>query len=282
MTIITDEIFMPELTVSMPARNTSRFIGEAISSVLSERDVDLELIVVDDASGDDTAGVASSFGDPRLKLIRNPVRRGISGCHNIVIENSRAPFIAHVDSDDVILPGALVKMLDALRSSPKAGQAHCNYHVINESGDRLGVTLTPVRQPGMDYKRDLLVCGGIINHLRTYRKEVLLQIGGFDETLEYSEDTEIAVRIIDRYGIVLVPEFLYCRRIHASNSSDTFALKELRYWLQRYRFARRLVKSRKVTYLHGGEYDFNRLMAAGLVRALISCASRISRPAVIK
>lgn len=269
---------MPELTVSMPARNTSRFIGEAISSVLSETGVDIELIVVDDASSDGTADVASSFGDPRVRLLRNPARRGISGCHNIVIENSRAPFIAHVDSDDVVLPGALPKMLHALRSSPGAGQAHCNYHVIDESGGRLGVTLSSLRRPGMDYKREILVSGGIINHLRTYRKDVFRDVGLFDETIEISEDTEMALRIIDRHDIVLVPEFLYCRRVHPGCSSDTLALKELRYWLQRYRFARKLVKNRKVTYLNGGEYDFNRLMAAGLVRALISCASRIFRP----
>lgn len=269
---------MPELTVSMPARNSSRFIVEAISSVLSERDVDLELIVVDDASEDGTADAASSFDDPRLRLIRNPVRRGISRCHNIVIENSRAPFIAHVDSDDVVLPGALPKMLDALRSSPAAGQAHCNFHSIDENGGRLDITLSSVRRPGMDYRRELLVCGGIINHLRTYRKEVFRDVGGFDETLDYSIDTEMALRIIDRYEIVFVPEFLYWRRVHPGSSSDTLNLKELRYWLQRYRFARKLAKSRKVTYLHGGEYDLDRLMAAGLVRALISCASRILSP----
>lgn len=269
---------MPELTVSMPARNTSRFIGEAISSVLFESGVDIELIVVDDASDDNTAGVASSFGDPRVKIIRNPVRRGISGCHNIVIENSLAPFIAHVDSDDVILPGALEKMLDALRSSPGAGQSHCNFHCIDDESRRLDITLSSVKQPGINYKRELLVRGGVINHLRTYRKEIFRDIGGFDETIEYSEDTEMALRIIERYGIVLVPEFLYLRRVHAGSSSDSLALKELRYWLQRYRFARKLVKNRKVTYPSGGEYDFNRLIAAGFIRALISFASRISRP----
>lgn len=273
---------MPELTVSMPARNSSRFIGEAVSSVLSETSVDLELIVVDDASTDGTAEVASSFGDPRVRVMRNPSRCGIAACHNLVVENSGAPFIAHVDSDDVVFPGALPRMLDALRSSPGAGQAHCNFRCIGERGEKLDVTLSSVRQPGIDYKRELLVCGGIINHLRTYRKEVFDNVGLFDETLGYSIDTEMALRIIDRYDIVFVPEFLYGRRVHPGSSSDTLTLKELRYWLQRYRFSRRLIQNRKLNYLNTGEYDFDRLMAAGLVRALISCASRILGPAANK
>ncbi len=267
---------MPELTISMPSYNSSRFIGDAIGSVLSQEGVDFELIVVDDGSNDGAGGVVSSFCDPRIKYIRNDRNRGIAYCHNLVTERSRSPFISHVDSDDLVLPGAFQKMLDTIRRSPVIGQAHCNYFFIGEDGVRLDMQLSSVRAPQMDYKREILVCGGIINHLRTYRREVFQNVGNFDETLKFSIDTEMALRIVDKYEIKLVPEFLYSRRVHRQNSSDTLRLKELRYWYQRYRFTRRLMKDSKVNYLRNGRYDFNRLMAEGLCRALLSCAARIS------
>ncbi|MGH7908453.1 MAG: glycosyltransferase family 2 protein [Thermodesulfobacteriota bacterium] len=62
---------MPELTVSIPAYNTGKYIGEAIESVLRQEGVDFELIVVDDGSEDDTAEVVQSFKDPRIRLIKN-------------------------------------------------------------------------------------------------------------------------------------------------------------------------------------------------------------------
>jgi glycosyltransferase involved in cell wall biosynthesis len=267
---------MPELTVSMPVYNSSKFIGEAISSVLAQEEVDFELIVVDDGSNDGSADVVASFDDPRIKYIRNDTNSGIAYCHNLAVERSCSSFISHVDSDDLVLPGALQKMLRAMRRSPRIGQAHCNYFFIDEDGGRIDMQLSSVRTPQMDYKREILVCGGIINHLRTYRMDALRDVGGFDETLKFSIDTEIALRIADKHEIMLVPEYLYCRRIHSRNSSDGLRLKELRYWYQRYRFTRRLMRDRKINYLSGGGYHFNRLMAEGLRRALISCAVRIS------
>ena len=267
---------MTELTISMPVYNSSKFIGEAIGSVLAQEEVDFELIVVDDGSNDGTAEAVASFNDRRIKYTRNDINRGIAYCHNLVVESCRSPYISHVDSDDLVLPGAFQKMLDAIRRSHVIGQAHCNYFFIDEDGGRIDMPLSSVRTPQMDYKREILVCGGIINHLRTYRREVFQNVGNFDETLKFSIDTEMALRIVDKYEIKLVPEFLYSRRVHRQNSSDTLRLKELRYWYQRYRFTRRLMKDKKVNYLRSGRYDFNRLMAEGLCRALLSCAARIS------
>ena len=79
---------MPEVTVSMPAFNTAHYIGEAIRSVLAQDDVDFELIVLDDASEDKTAEVVNTFRDPRIRLLRNTHRRGISFCHNRILDES--------------------------------------------------------------------------------------------------------------------------------------------------------------------------------------------------
>jgi glycosyltransferase involved in cell wall biosynthesis len=263
---------MPELTVSMPARNTGKYIREAVESVLGQEGVDLELIVVDDASEDDTREVVRSFKDPRVRLIENEKQMGISYCHNLVIEESGSPFIAHVDSDDTVLPGALRKMTDALKGSPGIGQAHCPFLIIGREGEiirRSAIT------PDIDYKRELLVRGGVMNSLRTYRRAVFGVVGKFDETLKYGEDYEMALRIIDRYDIKQVPEYLYCHRIHGGNTTYSLRFRELRFWYQRALLCRRLIESDKIRFLNGKKNFVYLLLLSGFLRSVRMTAQRL-------
>ena len=266
---------MPELTVSMPAYNTEKYIGEAIESVLRQEGIDFELIVVDDGSQDDTSEVVQSFKDPRIKLIINKKNMGIAYCHNLVIDESRSPFIAHVDSDDLVLPDAFQKMVNELKSYSDIGQAHCYYFIVDEDGRATRDAFRggkkyflENRKPDMDYKRELIFQGRVMNGLRTYRKEVFDTVGKFDENIRWGEDYDMALRIIDKFEIKLVPEFLYCARKHKSNTTPSSRFKELVWWRQKLFIIRKLSKSNKVRWLAQNKYDVYRLMILGLYDAL--------------
>ena len=266
---------MPELTVSMPAYNSQKYVKQAIESVLRQEGVDFELIVVDDGSTDDTAAVVESFKDRRLTLIRNTKNRGIAYCHNLVIDRSHSPFIAHVDSDDLVLAGAFQKLLAALQSSPTIGQAHCYFFDIDEHGRitrkafrQRREVFRKTRPVHMDYKRELLVHGSVMNALRTYRREVFDTLGGFNERLRYGEDYEMALRMIDKYDIKLVPEFLYCRRIHHSNTVESMRLQRIRFWGQRLMLCHTLARNRKIQFPTQTKYKMHRLMMVGLLHVL--------------
>ena len=265
----------PTLTVAMPARDSERFIGEAIASVLRQTGVDFELIVVDDGSTDGTGAVVESFDDPRLRLIRNPVSRGIAACHNRVLDESRSPFVAHVDSDDLILPGALAALIAKLHSDPRLGQVHCFHfdvdrdgHTTRESFRERRRAVLDLHTSGVDYKRQLVVLGMVANCLRTYRREVFAVVGRFDETLRHGEDLEMALRIVDQFDIAVVPEFFYCRRVHDTNTVAGVRFTPLRPWLRRYRLLRRLERSGAVRFLREPRYRIGRAMLAGLGHAL--------------
>lgn len=251
----------PEVTVAMPARNAARFIGQAIESVLGQRDVALELIVVDDHSDDDTAKVAESFRDPRLTVLRNDRRRGIAGCHNTILRMSRARYVAHVDADDFLLPGALGKMIDALRRDPNAGQAHCYFFDVDTHGrmtrDSFAKRWTAFRRnrtPTLDYRKALMM-GSVANGLRTFPRRVLEELGGFDERLPYGVDYDMAVRIVDRFAIKVVPEFLYGRRVHDTNTTGSLRFTRYRLWAIKYVIRRRLVREGRVSFLSGSQFD---------------------------
>lgn len=245
---------MPELTVSMPAFNTAKYIADAIQSVLNQQGVDFELIVVDDGSTDDTASIVQSFDDPRIHILCNECNRGISYCHNRVIELSDSPFLMIVDSDDVVAQGAFCKMLEKIQSSPKIGQVHCNYYDMNGEGKATNQSFESRRRQfrsrsRMNYRRELLIHGSLMNHLRTYRREVFEKVGVFNEELAVGEDLEMALRLLEHWEIALVPEFLYYRRLHDTNTSQSKRFLSWRFWFQRVAIIQRLIKDQQVHYV---------------------------------
>ena len=266
---------VPEVTVAMPARDAAPFVAEAIASVLRQAGVRLELIVVDDASADGTADIVSAVRDPRVRLLRNDRRRGIGHAHNRVLEVARAPLIAHVDADDVILAGALRAMLDALRAEPAAGQAYCDHVAVGADGsvgredfERQGDFLEGQRRDHPDIRRGLLRHGMVTNALRTYRRDVLEEVGPFDEELAFAVDWEMSVRIADRHPGTRVPRLLYVRRVHPGGTQSTMRFRALRSWRQRRRVAERLLTERGGRLLGYDRVGARLLMLGGLGDAL--------------
>jgi glycosyltransferase involved in cell wall biosynthesis len=260
---------MPEVTVSMAAYNAAKYIQQAIESVLCQEDIDLELLVVDDGSADGTVAVVAACADPRVRLLRNPRRMGIGHCHNLVLRESRSPYIAHVDADDFLRPGALRKVVDAVRSDAGVGQAHCYFLDVDSDGratrDACRQRWTSFRRnrpPTLDYKTAVVSAAGVINHLRTYRRSVLEELGGFNERIPFAVDYDMALRVLDRYRIKLVPEYLYCRRVHAENTTESLRFKRVRFWAQQYRIRRQLVRAKQVHFLSGVQFDVHKLLGA--------------------
>ncbi len=265
---------MSELTVSMPAFNSGRYIKEAINSVLRQDGVDFEIIVIDDGSHDNTAEIANSFADARIKLIKNRQNKGIAHCHNLAIKLCKSTFIAHVDSDDVVLPGAFKKMLSELKSkNDNISYLHCNYTFIDDSGHTINKTTLrnryrylESRDRVIDYRRELLIRGGeAANHLRTYRRKVFDVVGPFNERLKYGEDYDMALRIADKFTIKLVPNILYLKRIHKDTITESLPLQSILFFINRLKICRNLVKSGKITFTRNKEYNLRKLMIWSLL-----------------
>ena len=104
----------PRVSVLMPAYNVARYIEAAISSVLAQTFQDFEILVIDDASADDTFHIASSFDDARIRAIRHGSNLGVAKARNTGIDNAAGELIALLDSDDVALPSRLAAQVAAL------------------------------------------------------------------------------------------------------------------------------------------------------------------------
>lgn len=118
----------PKISVIMPVYNTpEEELRESIESILKQTFSDFEFIIIDDCSKNNVKSVIDSYHDNRIRYIRNQKNLGVTGALNVGINNSRANFIARMDSDDISLPQRLEKQLEFLEKNPDIGLISANF-----------------------------------------------------------------------------------------------------------------------------------------------------------
>lgn len=125
----------PDVSFVIAAFKAADTITRAIDSALAQEDVSVEVIVVDDASPDDTATVVEAIADPRIRLIRLPANRGPGGARNAGLDAARGEWVAILDADDTVRPGRLARMIARARRE-SADIAVDNLEVLNLDGRR--------------------------------------------------------------------------------------------------------------------------------------------------
>jgi len=132
------------VTVVMAVYNAARFLREAIASILTQTYRDFEVIVVDDASSDDSLSILHSFGDPRMRIIRHHTNVGAALSRNDALIAARGELIAIMDADDVCAPTRLERQVAFLDVHPEVGLVGCGvYDNIDASGAVLCTSFLP-------------------------------------------------------------------------------------------------------------------------------------------
>lgn len=128
----------PLISVIMPAYNAQSYIEQAISSVLTQSVTDLELLVIDDGSQDNTRQIVTDIAekDHRVRLLVNEQNMGAAGTRNRGLELCRGQYVALLDSDDYYLEGMLQSMLDRAEETG-ADIIYCSYAIVDEDGKPL-------------------------------------------------------------------------------------------------------------------------------------------------
>ena len=196
---------MPLVSVVIPAYNCSKYIKETISSILNQQsEADLEIIVIDDGSTDDTADIVRAIGNP-VRIISQK-NAGVCAARNRGIKEAKGEFIALVDHDDYWLPNKLAVQLAVLENNPQAdvvfsafqrwlpnsgASSFCNpldYSFNADSKDIDGDF------SGWIYHQ-MLLDSWVLTSTALARSSVIVASGGFDETLPFSEDWDFWLRI---------------------------------------------------------------------------------------
>lgn len=197
----------PTVSVVIPAYNAAWCVRKAIDSVLSQDYRNLEVIVVNDGSTDDTPAVLAAYG-PAIRVVHQP-NGGMSKARNAGIQAARGEYLAFLDSDDWWLPGKLARQVELLGSRPDLGFCSCNARVEDMEGRLLNLWECPnwagpfvvhLFGSGADVPGS---CSAVLA-----RRALVLQVGGFDETLRGAEDPDLWIRLAAVSGYACLPQAL--------------------------------------------------------------------------
>lgn len=141
----------PLVSVILPTYNRAYLLPRAIQSVLDQQYENLELIIVDDGSTDETAAVVVSNADPRIRYVRFEQNRGIGAARHKGVRSARGELIAFIDSDDIWLPGKLERQMHLFETYPHLDFIFGNYVNINHlmGTQELGINTTRMQLDGM-------------------------------------------------------------------------------------------------------------------------------------
>lgn len=219
MTRIADDL----VSVIVPAYNAERWVGATLASALAQTHRNLEVIVVDDGSRDNTSAIVEAFAarDPRVRLLRQ-ANRGVGWARNAAITASNGSLVAPLDQDDLWHPEKVAKQVAALqRGGPTVGLVYTWHSTIDEADRVIGRIVRP-RFEGNVYAA--LVLGNFISSASTplFRRSCLTETGGYstDPDCGYCEDWKLNLDIAERYEFALVPEFLVGYRLTPGSMSQ--------------------------------------------------------------
>ncbi|MCB4825122.1 glycosyltransferase family 2 protein [Roseicella aerolata] len=217
----------PVLSIVIPAYNIAPYIGMAVRSALDQTLREVEVIVVDDGSTDETAAEVERIRDPRLRLLRK-ANGGLSSARNAGIVAARGRHVGLLDGDDVWTPTKAERQVAVLEGDPSVCLTYSYSAYLNEDGTPTGAYL--MSRHAAPTWRQMIVRNHLGNGSTAIgRRDDFLAAGLFDERFRTAfEEYELWPRMmrLTGRGIRLVPEALTGYRIRATSGSmrfDSFA-----------------------------------------------------------
>ncbi len=209
----------PGVSVILPVYNATRHVSEALKSVLAQSFGDLEIVVIDDGSNDDTVAVVERFSDTRIRLVRNDTNRGIVFSLNRGIEESRGQYIARMDADDIAWPERFARQVAFMEAHPEVGLCGTWVRKFISYGPRW-IQKGPIDSATL--KAMLLFATPFVHPTVMLRRSVLDEHGlRYDPAFPGVEDYRLWCEMALVTGLAMVPEILLDYRVSLSSVTGT-------------------------------------------------------------
>lgn len=214
----------PSVSVIIPAYNAASYIGETLESVFAQTYKDFETVVVNDGSPDteELERALAPYMD-RIRYLRQD-NRGPAGARNLAILQSRAPFVAFIDSDDLWLPSYLAEQMKVLDEDPPLDLVYCDALLFGDS-PLAGCTFMQQHPSSGEatFESILREQCTVLTSCTVARREALISAGLFDENFYHSEDFDLWLRLAFGGGrIGYQKQVLAKHRIHSASLSSEF------------------------------------------------------------
>lgn len=237
------------VSVIIPVYNVEKFVLEAIRSIQNQTYKNLEIIVVDDGSVDNTFEIVKSLAnqDSRIKVYKNETNLKIVKSLNRALSLANGDFIARMDGDDVSMPNRIEVLLNYLLNNPECSLVGSAYIGINEVGESSGVSAVPTSQSMID---NTLLYSSPVSHIWLAKKEAYDALGGY--RADTVEDYDFLLRMkTSGFIFTNIDSILYQVRRRDGNTASTQGLKQEK----AFNYVRNLYKERVKT----GEDSYSEL-----------------------
>ncbi|MFC2140246.1 glycosyltransferase family 2 protein [Candidatus Auribacterota bacterium] len=223
---------MPKLTVLMSVYNGDKYLSLAIESILQQTFKNFEFLIINDASTDKTREIILSYKDPRIRLLENLKNIGLTASLNKGLKIALGEYIARQDADDISLPKRLEKELRVAESRPEVAViCSDSKHFVTKTN----IDLTKKEKDGQKeslrkiYLNDLAEGNLFFHGSVLFKKDLILELGGYDENFKKSQDYELWLRISRKSLILKIEKILYLGRIHFESISWKNILEQEKY-----------------------------------------------------
>ncbi len=216
-----DELYpeqKPVLSVVMSVYNAGIYLKPSVESILSQTFKNFEFIVIDDGSSDSSVETIKSFGDPRIRLVRQ-ANHGLVYSLNKGVSLSRGKYIARQDADDVSLPGRLEKELKLITTNEKIGMVGSFFTYIDLGGNPSKTMVSPTLHD--DLRLMLLNVNPFGHGTVLFRKEALESVGSYNDDYHAAEDYNLWRHLATDWEFAIIPESLYWYRINPESISHS-------------------------------------------------------------
>ncbi|UGS38762.1 glycosyltransferase family 2 protein [Capillimicrobium parvum] len=203
-------------SVLIGAFDSAATLPRAIDAVLTQTVADLELIVIDDGSSDDSAAIAHAAAarDPRVRVLEMGRNVGIARSLNAGIEAARAPVVAVQDADDFSAPQRLERQLSVLDRWADVAVVGCRMREVDGAGRELAPRTTFASG---DVRKALAHFNPIPNTSAALRRDAVLAAGGYDPRYCYAMEYDLWLRLAERWRVVALDEVLATRVMGSAN-----------------------------------------------------------------
>jgi|HubBroStandDraft_3_1064219.scaffolds.fasta_scaffold66255_1 glycosyltransferase involved in cell wall biosynthesis len=265
---------VPTISIILPTYNRLEFLPSAIESVFAQSLTDWELIVADDGSEADTRTYLRGLEDPpRVRVLYLSHTGRPAGVRNVALRQAHGEYVAFLDSDDIWPPTKLEAQIASLRRHPTRKWSYTRFGLVDAAGNPTGSTHPRGGPAPAGWILEKLLKGETVVALSSVVvvRQLLEQLGPFDEQLLMCEDDELYFRLAAESEIDAIDETLTLKRRHRQHFGD-----DVTAWRDRRRVFEKMLSS-------GGNGRFGSLlrrlrgeMAAGLASSQVSSGKRLT------
>jgi glycosyltransferase involved in cell wall biosynthesis len=213
-----------KVSIIMSTYNNSEFIRDAIDSILNQTYGNIELIVSDDGSTDNTREIIDSYTDSRIKRFHQEKNQGILRQENMLMNQTDGYYIGKCDGDDICEPTKIEKQVRAFEENPNLAVCWVGVNIIDEHNNIIARAKTNEPLTDQDIRNHIrqkrgIPCPNVACML--FRKEYIVKHGGYKQIFDQigSWDIDLALRLIESGEVAMINEPLFNWRRHSSSFS---------------------------------------------------------------